>query len=136
VRGAAAGIVLAGVVAGNLWGTDDHFPFAPFRMYSTTSPDDGSVSTVKLEVTTTGGRTTEVSTDALGLRRAEILGRADALRERPRLLGDLVAEHGSSIGGLDRVREVRLFLGIHQLGGGRPVSYREETLARWFPEKR
>ncbi len=130
-RGIAAGVVLAAVIAGNLWGADDHFPFAPFRMYSTTSSDDGSVSVVKFEATTEDGRTVEISSDAVGLRRAEVLGRVDAFHARPALLAGLASNYEESLPHPAHVVGLRLYHGIHELSGGRPAAYREETIARW-----
>ena len=124
-RGTATAVVLALVLAGSLWGQDDHFPFGPFRMYATTTK--GAVRSVELRGTTSTGRRVELEPEQLGLRRSEVEGRLPTLLSDPRRLGRLFADqdrrsHGS------RLVEVRLVQRIDVLQRGHPAGSREKVL--------
>ena len=43
----ALGLVL--LLAGTIWGSDDDFPFGPFRMYSTSSPPNAPAPDTRVE---------------------------------------------------------------------------------------
>ena len=84
-------IVLTAV--GSLWGTDDLWPFAPFRMYASASRLDGRV--LKAEFVGRDGRpdtASRVKPGWVGLRPAEVEGQLPLTRPRrlpPGLLEDL-----------------------------------------------
>ena len=131
MRMAATAVVLALVVLGSVVGDDDNWPFGPFRMYSTTTRPGGTVTLPFFEAVTEGGRTVELTTDDVGLRRAEILGQMDRLRADPELLGDLATAHARLHPDAPRLRELRLMTGVHRLKQGRSVSFDEEVVASW-----
>ena len=66
-------VVLAMAVSG-LWGTDDAFPLAPYRMFSYGNPSDGVVRVLRLEADLESGRHIRFSAEEIGLRRAELEG--------------------------------------------------------------
>ena len=54
-RTAAFAVGLALLLAGTAWGQDDHFPFGPFRMYSTADDPDGAVLSTYLQAVDADG---------------------------------------------------------------------------------
>jgi hypothetical protein len=130
-RVTAVAVVLALVVLGSVVGDDDNWPFGPFRMYSTTTRPGGTVTLPFFEAVTEGGRKVELTTDDVGLRRAEVLGQMDRLRADPELLGDLATAHARLHPDAPRLSELRLVTGVHRLEQGRSVSLDEEVVASW-----
>ncbi|WP_232797199.1 hypothetical protein [Blastococcus atacamensis] len=86
-RLSAAGIVLALLLAGTVWGDDDDFPFGPFRMYSTRADPNAAVVSTRTVALTPTGQEIRLSGGEVGLRRAEFEGQLDRLQEEPELLG-------------------------------------------------
>ena len=86
-RLAAAGVVLALLLAGTVWGDDDEFPFGPFRMYSTRADPNAAVVSTRTVALTPTGEEIRLSGGEVGLRRAEFEGQLDRLQEEPELLG-------------------------------------------------
>jgi hypothetical protein len=122
--------VLAAVAAGSVWGQDDHFPFGPFRMYSTTTPASGSVFIPIFVGTASAGEQLRITPSQVGLRRAEVLGQISRIRRDPEFLRHYAEAYerlhpGSSVVELDLVYE------IHHLEGGTPVAYEERTIVEW-----
>jgi hypothetical protein len=130
-RRAATVLVAALLLAGTFWGDDDHFPFGPFRMYSTTNEPSGTVKVIRFEGLTAEGATVTLRTGAFGLRPAEVDGQRSRFRQDPGLLRHLVTAYERFNPGEPQLVELRLLSGEHQLRNWRPVSYREETLAVW-----
>jgi hypothetical protein len=128
---AATAAVLVAVGAGSVWGRDDHFPFGPFRMYSTTTPSSGNVFIPVFVGTTARGATIHITPSQVGLRRAEVLGRLRHVRRDPRLLRHYAEAYerlhpqAGSLVAMDLVYEV------HQLRSGRPVSFERRTILQW-----
>jgi hypothetical protein len=122
----ATAVALTLVLAGTLWGQDDHFPFGPFRMYATTTK--GAVKTVELEGTTSTGRRVELKPDQLGLRRSEVEGRLRAFVADPGRLSRLFAEHDRQDDG-PRLVEIRLVQRIQLLRDGHLAGSRQRVLA-------
>lgn len=87
----AAGLAL--LLLGTLWGSDDHFPFGPFRMYAGGGPINGTVAVTSVQARTADGRLVEVPETVSGLRPAEVEGRLDQFVKRPDLLQDIAAVH-------------------------------------------
>ena len=131
LRGVATLVVIGALFAGAAWGDDDHFPFGPMRMYSTTNALDDVINTVKLEGTDVNGATFEVRTQDLGLRPAEVNGQVARFRRNPSLLRHLAASYARANPDEPRLVGLTLKYGLWQLRGGEPVSYREEDVATW-----
>ena len=87
----ATALVLALLLAGTLWGTDDHFPFGPFKMYAGRAGPDGEVHSTRVVGLTAAGEEVRLSGGQVGLRRAEFEGQLPRLEQQPELLG-LLAE--------------------------------------------
>ena len=91
VRLAATTLVLVLLLAGTLWGTDDHFPFGPFKMYAGRAEPTGQVNSTRVVGLTAAGEEVRLSGGQVGLRRAEFEGQLPRLERQPELLG-LLAE--------------------------------------------
>ena len=74
-------LVTAFLLWGTFWGTDDHFPFGPFRMYANASATNGVVRSARVEAVDETGRRFKLSDASTGLRRAEIEGQMPRFRE-------------------------------------------------------
>ena len=131
VRAAVTALAVVLTLAGTAWGQDDHFPFGPFRMFSTKTPRDGIVKVSLLRGVTDSGREVRLSMDSFGLRRAEFEGQLDRIAARPELLGLLVAARESREPAAPRLREVRLIKAHWELSDGRRVGYVEQPVAVW-----
>lgn len=130
-RGLVGAAVLAALLAGTAWGNDEHFPFGPFRMYSTTTRLTGRVTSPKLDVTTATGKQLRLTTRDFGLRPAEMLGQIDRFIDDPDLLRLLADAYERSHPDADPLAEIRLVYVVNRLEGGRPVSAHTELLATW-----
>ncbi|MGY1670194.1 hypothetical protein [Geodermatophilus sp. SYSU D00710] len=86
IRLAASAVVLALLLTGTLWGTDAHFPFGPFKMYSTRADTDAPVISTRVVGLTGDGREVRLSGGEVGLRRAEFEGQLPRLVDHPSLL--------------------------------------------------
>ncbi|MEV0725379.1 hypothetical protein AB0I37_21675 [Micromonospora purpureochromogenes] len=132
VRLGATALGLALLLAGTLWGVDDHFPFGPFRMYSTSEPPNAPAPDTRVEGVDRTGAVIALGQDATGIRRAEIEGQQDRYAADPTLLrqvADAYAERHSGAPELVEVRIVIRWYGIHQ---GRPTGrWTDETTVRW-----
>ncbi|MGH2730970.1 MAG: hypothetical protein ACRDJI_10245 [Actinomycetota bacterium] len=130
VRALATAAALVLLVAGTAWGDDDHFPFGPFRMYSTTSKLDGEVRAVQLEGVDASGETFAIPFRDVGLRRSEVEGQLPSFISDPTRLRYL-ADAYDHFGPGPHLVEVHLMLGVHDLEDGRPVLFHKELLATW-----
>jgi hypothetical protein len=122
-------LVLALVAAGSLVGTDEWFPFGPFRMYARATSPDATVSVLSLEAVTADGDVIPLNADrVLGLRRAELEGQAPLVRENPELLGVLVREYRRVSPEIPEIVEVRLVATRVEMKDGRAVGEPSETV--------
>lgn len=119
------------VVAGTLWGQDDHFPFGPFRMYSTTSDPNGAITVPVFRAVDSRGKDLELRSRDLGLRPAEVNGQIYFIRDDPDHLEHLADAYSRLHPDAPRLVELRLYQGLHVLRAGRPVAYEEHQLAIW-----
>lgn len=82
-RWARGVITVAGallLLAGTLWGQDDHFPFGPFRMFAHSAKQDGIVRSARVEGVNAEGERFKLTDASTGLRRAEIEGQIPRFR--------------------------------------------------------
>ena len=117
------------LLVGTFHGTDDDFPFGPFRMYATADDPNGAVLSARLEAVTTEGTVVRVSEGDIGMRRAEYEGQLD--RVTPAVLGDLAAVHTRRRPDAPRWVELRLLRDAFHLKNGRPGTTTTRVLATW-----
>ena len=131
LRLVAALLVFGGLLWGTFWGLDDHFPFGPFRMYSTTDEVDGPIRSILLEGTNEDGETFLIPTSRFGLRRAEVDGQVERIREDPAFLRHFVEAYETFNPRDPELVRLRIFFRIDVLENRRPVSQSEEEIAEW-----
>jgi hypothetical protein len=132
-RVVATVVVLVLLLAGTIWGQDDHFPLGPFRMYSISNRSDGRVTSLQLQGRLGDGPREEIGFADFGLRRAEVQGQVARfyLGEWDRLLAHLAESYRRFHPRGPELRELHLVYEVHSLRGGRPVDYNQRTLASW-----
>ena len=116
----AATLMVTLLVAGSAVGHDDAFPFGPFRMYATKQRLDGATSWYGAEGVTADGRSVEIPTEQLGLRRSELEGQMDRLRADPSLVGLLVTAYERRRPEAARLVELRVVKHLQLVRGGVP----------------
>ena len=130
-RSVATAVVALLLLAGTFKGDDDHFPFGPFRMYSTTNELDGTVNAIRFEARNAAGEFLEPRAQDFGLRPAEINGQVARIRRDPSLLAHLATAYERIHPDRAPLEEIQVKYGLHQLSNGRPVSYSEQEVATW-----
>jgi hypothetical protein len=117
-RLAATVLVFGLIIAGAFVGSDHHFPFGPFRMYSTSGRSTGAVRTAALRGEWRG-RPVEVHSESIGIRRAELEGQYDRFRKDPRVLAAVARAFRDDGVRLDRLQ---LIVVIRRVVDGRRVG--------------
>lgn len=119
------------VLAGTLWGQDDHFPVGPFRMYSIANKVDGRVATVTFSAKSEAGSIVEMRPELFGLRPAEIEGHLPELIAHPARLEDLVLAYERVHDDGERIVKLQLIEEARILEAGKPVASERRVLAEW-----
>ena len=126
----ALGLTL--LLAGTLVGTDDDFPFGPFRMFATTNSWSEPISIARAQITDADGRTVELTPANSGVRRAEVEGQLDRFRSDPRLLAGLADAYRAHNPDAPAPRTVEVVLRHHEIGRSGPTGhYSDEVVAAW-----
>jgi len=126
----AAGAVL--LLLGTFAGQDDHFPFGPFRMYSTAPGPDDDAPDTRVEGVDATGRTVVLTEANSGLRRAEIEGQQHAYESDPSRLRQVAAAYAEKSPSAPPLREVRIVIRWAGVEDSRPTGEtRDEVVARW-----
>ena len=131
VRLAAVAVVLALLGYGTAWGSDDHFPFGPFSMFSRRVEPDGIVRVAMLRGRLEGGEPRRLGIAKFGLRRAEIEGQVGELQRDPQLMAALAEAWTRHNPDAPPVVEIQLIHLVHELRDGKRVSSEERVLATW-----
>ena len=138
-RGVAARLVATVVgaallLAGTLVGTDDDFPFGPFRMYATTDKLDSPVADTRVEARDASGAHLVLSEQDTGIRRAEIEGQLPRFVADPARLATVAIAYAQRHPDARPLAEVSVVIRWHELHGGRPTGgYHDETKVTWRP---
>lgn len=124
----AGGLLLAGTV----WGQDDHFPFGPFRMYSTSNPPNAPAPDTRVEGVDATGAVVQLDQARTGIRRAEIEGQQGRYADDPSLLREVVKAYVDRNPAAPALVEVRIVIRWHEIRDGRPTGRTtDETAVRW-----
>jgi hypothetical protein len=120
------------LIAGTVVGTDDDFPFGPFKMYSTTDRLDAPVADSRVEAVDTTGRRFVLRDSDTGIRRAEIEGQFDRFAADPALLGVIARAYRRHRSQAPPLTEITVIIRWHELVHGRPTGrYRDQTTVVW-----
>jgi hypothetical protein len=131
IRVVAMGMVLVALLLGTWRGQDDHFPFGPFRMYSTTNPPSGQITKIGFVGITEDGNEITIRSGQFGMRPAEVDGQIPRIRRSPELVAHLVESYERFNPDQPRLEHFRIVYGIHQLQDRTPIAYEERVIARW-----
>jgi hypothetical protein len=128
----ASGLGFALLLAGTVWGQDDHFPFGPFRMYAGSNPPSEPAPDTRVEGVDRTGRLVALGEEATGIRRAEIEGQQSRYAADPTLLREVAAAYAEHHPGAPDLVEVRIVIRWHEIRAGRPTGkHADETVVRW-----
>lgn len=120
------------LLAGTLWGQDDHFPFGPFRMYAHSAERDGFVRSSRLEGVNAEGERFKLTDASTGLRRAEIEGQIGRFREDGRRLASVADAYHARHPDSPELVLVEILQRRYQLKGGDPTGeVTEAQIAVW-----
>jgi hypothetical protein len=120
------------LLAGTIAGTDDHFPFGPFRVYATAERLDAPVADTRIEAVDTDGRRLTLTQTDTGIRRAEIEGQLDRFAARPARLSTVAEAYERRNPDAAPLTEVTVIVRWHEVLGGRPTGrHRDETTVVW-----
>ena len=136
VRLVASAGVLVTLLVGTLYGNDDHFPFGPFRMYSTTKDPNGTVISTRMESVDVNGHRDMLRGGEVGLRRAEIEGQLRRLRKDPtllRLVADAYIKRNPNATPLARIE---IIVRHYELKNGKPSGDKvDNVVTAWDAPK-
>jgi hypothetical protein len=131
-RLAVTALGLAVLLAGTVWGTDDHFPFGPFRMYSTSNPPNAPAQDTRVEGVDSTGAVVDLGESATGIRRAEIEGQQGRYAADPELLTEVADAYAERHPNAAELVEVRIVIRWHDIRDGRPTGrWTDETVVSW-----
>jgi hypothetical protein len=132
IRLAATVLGLALLLAGTVWGTDDDFPFGPFRMYSTSDPPDADAPDTRVEGVDRTGAVVPLGQDATGIRRAEIEGQQSRYAADPARLRRIADAYADRHPSAPALVEVRIVIRWYDIQGGRPTGrWTDRTVVAW-----
>jgi hypothetical protein len=121
--------------AGTAVGTDNWWPFGPWRMFATSTAPSGSVVALKIEVQADGGSTwlpADLTPTSVGLNRAEIEGRVPQMTANPSILGTLITSHAQLRPHEPAWQAIRVVRSEVLLAHGAPTGKtRDTTLVAW-----
>nr|MDT0658231.1 hypothetical protein [Micromonospora sp. DSM 115978] len=120
------------LLAGTIWGQDDHFPFGPFRMYAGSNPPNDPAPDTRVEGVDANGTVVDLGQQNTGIRRAEIEGQQSRYEADPALLRQVAEAYAERHPDAPALVEVRIVIRWHGIRDGRPTGeYVDETAARW-----
>ncbi|MDG4833509.1 hypothetical protein O7627_30000 [Solwaraspora sp. WMMD1047] len=126
--------VVAGalLLAGTLWGQDDHFPFGPFRMYAGSNPPNEPAPDTRVEGVDVTGAVVDLGQQNTGIRRAEIEGQQSRYQSEPDLLRTVAEAYAERHPEAPGLVEVRIVIRWHGIRDGRPTGTAvDETVVQW-----
>lgn len=132
IRLGATVLGLALLLAGTVRGTDDDFPFGPFRMYSTSDPPDAPAPDTRVEGVDRTGTVVPLGQDATGIRRAEIEGQQSRYVADPGRLRQVAEAYAERHPHAPALVEVRIVIRWYDIQGARPTGrWTDRTIVTW-----
>ncbi|MFY1631887.1 hypothetical protein ACN27F_01180 [Solwaraspora sp. WMMB335] len=132
VRVLTTAVVFALLLAGTVWGTDDHFPFGPFSMYAGVNGPDDPAPDTRVEGTDATGAILVLDEHNAGVRRAEIEGREAAYVADPDQLALIADSYAELNPGAPPIVRVAVIVRLHEIRASAATGrWHEETRAVW-----
>ncbi|WP_326556040.1 hypothetical protein [Micromonospora sp. NBC_01796] len=120
------------LLAGTLVGSDDNFPFGPFRMYATTDRLDAPVAEALVLARDAAGDEFVLTERETGIRRAEIEGQLSRFAADPTRLNLVVDAYHRRNPDRPALDTVSIVIRRHAMTGGRPTGVdTDETVVNW-----
>ncbi|MFK3983674.1 hypothetical protein ACI2K4_25245 [Micromonospora sp. NPDC050397] len=120
------------LLAGTLVGSDDHFPFGPFRMYATTDRLDAPVAEALVLAGDAAGGRLVLTERETGIRRAEIEGQLSRFTADPARLRLVVDAYHRRNPDRPPLTTVSIVIRRHGMTDGRPNGVdTDETVVDW-----
>jgi hypothetical protein len=120
------------LLAGTIAGTDDDFPFGPFRVYATADKLDDPVADTRVEAVDTAGRRRTLTQHDTGIRRAEIEGQLDRFAAQPARLSIVARSYERRNPGAAQLTAIIVVVRWHEMRDGHPTGRsHDETTAVW-----
>jgi hypothetical protein len=120
------------LLAGTVWGEDDHFPFGPFRMYASADPPNEPAPDTRLEGVDSSGAAIPLGERNTGIRRAEVEGQQSRYAAEPGLLRGVADAYARRNPTAPALVEVRIVVRWHGIRDGRPTGkFSDQTVVRW-----
>jgi hypothetical protein len=132
-RLAAAAAVLLALAYGTIWGADRYFPFGPMVQFAFSVDPNGQIRSVFVEADTTAGDRVQVplTSEGVGIPRAEIEGQLPAIENDPSLLQVIAIAQRHRHPQQPQYRRLYLMVDIIQLHDRRPTGHEINQLAVW-----
>jgi hypothetical protein len=120
------------LLAGTLVGSDDNFPFGPFRMYATTDRLDAPVAEALVVAVDAAGTELILTENETGFRRAEVEGQMTRFTADPARLRLVVDAYHRRNPDRPPLTAISIVIRRHEMTGGRPTGVdTDETLVNW-----
>lgn len=134
VRVAMTLIAAALLVAGSLWGEDDHFPFGPFKMYASAVDPDAPTEDTRVEGVDASGALILITPANSGIRRAEFEGQLPRFADQPELLRAVADAYHRRNPQAPPLTELRVVIRWHEVRDFEVTgAWEEEVVATWRP---
>ena len=131
IRSVLAVLAVLLTIGSSMWGTDDLWPFAPFRMYATATRLDGQVLSATFAGFTPEGEEFRIYAGHLGLRPAEVEGQRLPGAGLPEPLMSDLAEGWNERHPDREIVRLELRLVGSRLEDGKPVEAVSRTVDTW-----
>lgn len=127
-------VVVTLTLAGTVWGLDDDFPFAPFRMYARARGLDTAVNDTWPWATDSEGEEFRLSQARTGIRRAEVEGQLGRFQSDPSLMKVLVEAYEVRHPDAPEIVRVEIRTRRIEMSDGAPTGAESVTVrAEWEP---
>lgn len=131
----AVTLLTAGLLlAGTLWGDDDHFPFGPFKMYASAVDPDAPAEDTRVEAIDVHGDLVLITPGNSGIRRAEFEGQLPRFAAAPQLLQAVADAYQRRNPQAAPLQELRVVIRWHEVRDFEVTGqWEEEVVATWRP---
>jgi hypothetical protein len=134
IRVAVTLLASALLLAGTLWGEDDHFPFGPFKMYASAVDPDAPARDTRVEATDEAGATLLITPANTGIRRAEFEGQLGRFADEPELLATVADAYQRRNPQAPPLREIQIVVRWHEVQDFEVTgAWQDEVVATWRP---